>query len=139
MSNTISPEFKSVVNQAWQMSRQAPDDSMRYMADNIPIWVLPKADPQKALAGGCPTCTYLGLWADQWPGYQSGKHGIIFLFEDGIRGLHQNLLKDTYEVLTHEMGHALQRDHVLDEMQKLGMIGAQTGSRGCGQCPGRQG
>jgi len=152
VGNGISPEFVAATNAALEMAKTAPDDAIRYMATSepdgtphLPIFALPKATEQQAAAGGCPNCTYLGLWADAWPGYPRSLHGTIWLFEDGIRQLkgkanqtpYENLVANTYQVLTHEMGHALQRDHVLDEMQKKGIIGGQTAARGCGTCPGR--
>lgn len=135
-----SPEFKALAVKAWQQIRtEEPDDAMRYMADNIPIHALASATPQQAEAGGCKDCKYLGLWADRWPGYPNSTHGTIWLFEDGIRALRGPLEKNVYEVMKHEMGHALQRDHVLDEMEKKGLLADKRGqhTRGCGACPGR--
>lgn len=77
----------------------------------------------------CRACTFLGLWASYWPGYERSPHGIIFLFEDGIRkeiakkrevGLNSTLQEEGLRVFLHEVDHALQRDHVLEALGKTG-------------------
>lgn len=84
------------------------------------------------LIGGsmnCRACTFLGLWASSWPGYEQSPHGIIFLFEDGIRkeiekkkdmGVRATLQEECLRVFLHEVDHALQRDHVLEAMGRKG-------------------
>ena len=135
--NFLSEEFKAAVNQAWQIATdpvQTQDDAIRYMARAIPIYVEPIATPDQAAAAGCPKCIYLGMWSERWPGMPVEKHGIIWLFEAGIRTMRGNLVDNAYEVLTHEMGHALQRDHVLDAMEEERQRGVTSPSppRGCG-------
>ena len=164
--NGVSPQFEQAILNAIDLLRQVPDDAVNYLMGGIPntvsIYPLPAATPDQATAGGCPHCTYLGLWSDYWPGFQMGRHGAIWLFEDGISrmGEHQyrdlvdwkgrplgvgqtnvdQLTANVYEVLLHEAGHALQRDHVLDELEKIKGQGAYAPARAahdCGQCPGR--
>ena len=177
--NGVSPQFEQAIREAIALLQQVPDDSINTLADdlakqiwatqvmmsNIPEWVtlypLVQATPEMASAGGCPHCTYLGLWSDYWPGFKTGKHGAIWLFQNGIyqmgprqysdlvdwRGRPMltsqidggQLTANTYEVLLHELGHALQRNHVLDDMERLGYshgAGARA-AHDCGQCPGR--
>ncbi len=77
----------------------------------------------------CRACTFLGLWTSSWPGYEKSPHGLIFLFEDGIRkeiekkreiGVNSNLKEESLRVFLHEVDHALQRDHVLEALGKKG-------------------
>lgn len=124
--NEPTPEFVALVEDALAKASLAPDDAVRFMSYEIPVYVQPDADPDQKEAGGCSDCIYLGLWADQWPGFPEEKHGQIWLFEQGIRGTDQHLPLDqrVYSVLVHEMDHALQRNHVLEDME------AQTKAHG---------
>lgn len=158
-----SHEFKAAITRSLELARTLPDDALVFMTypEHTGIYAMDKATLDQARAGGCETCSFLGLWADTWPGFPPTPHGLIFLYEDGIRKLaavppdHQFamvqsqegvLVANTLDVLTHEMGHALQRDHVLDGLEEMkaggyfvsgrGMIGwPQQAVRGCGQCP----
>jgi hypothetical protein len=161
----ISSEFHNAILKAIDLLSQVPDDAIQYLVNGMPDTVTlygdPTASPSQAAAGGCAHCTYLGLWADAWPGHKIGKHGAIWLFENGIRQMGQGqyddlvawdgrplkgtaqapdqLTSNTYEVLLHELGHALNRDHVLDEVERLRAQGysSPSSARGCGVCPGR--
>lgn len=147
MNGILSPQFVATVNQALQMAKDPTitrDDSRRWMASNIPIFLEDQASPQEAEAAGCPWCTYLGMWTPDWPGFPRSEHGLILLFEDAIRSMRGDLVANVYQVLTHEMDHALQRDHVLDAMEAERKAAAASGyniasngqsARGCG-CPG---
>lgn len=130
----LTEEFKTAVRSAIDAANQAPDDAIRFMARTIPIYLDDKASPEQGAAAGCPKCSYLGLWADHWPGYPSEPHGMIWLFENSIRTMGPDLVNHAYDVLVHEMSHALQRDHVLDAMEAeaRGMVAP---TRGC-NCPG---
>ncbi len=125
----VSENFKSAVRSAIDAAAQVPDDAIRYMAQTIPIYLDVAATPEQGAAAGCPQCQFLGLWADHWTGYPDEPHGTIWLFEQGITLLPGDPVNSIYDVLVHEMGHALQRDHVLDAME------AAKQPRGCG-CPG---
>ena len=161
----ISAEFNDAIFKAIDLLSQVPDDAIQYlvngMPDTITLYGDTTASPSQAAAGGCAHCTYLGLWADAWPHHKIGKHGAIWLFESGIRAMGQGqysdlvawdgrplkgtpqapdqLTSNTYEVLLHELGHALNRDHVLDEVERLRAQGysSPSSARGCGVCPGR--
>lgn len=119
MSDRIQPssEFKSAVASALGQARRSPDEAVRYMVDFVPVYAGFTPTREQAAAGGCPGCTYLGLWVDRWPDYPSAPHGLIFLFEEGIRKTSRDLHGQTYATLIHEMDHALQRDHVLKGLQ----------------------
>lgn len=132
-----SPEFAQAVSESLYLAANSVrDDAIAYMASGaVPVYYGFAATAEQASAGGCPSCTYLGLWADNWPGYEAvpHPHGIIWLFEDGIRkyGTGKTLTDKTLATLLHEYGHALQRDHVLDavkERQRRGL------SRPCASC-----
>lgn len=131
-----STEFQDAVRAAIMQARSAPDDAVRYMSDHIPIWAMYEAEQSQKVAGGCPNCFYLGLWARDWPGYNPTMHGIIFLFESGIRQMGGELYAQTYSTLLHEFNHALQKDHVLDQMERVkrGAAGqyVNPNTRGCG-------
>lgn len=119
-----SPEFITAANLAVAEARLNPDQAIAYAAHVVPVYVQPRPDTAQATAGGCADCTYLGLWASSWPGYGEPDHGIIWMFEDGIRKNSPGSLQNkTLEVLIHELGHALDRDHVLDEMKAKGLLG----------------
>lgn len=174
MIQNLTPEFKAAVIQALDIARTLPDDALVYMTypEHCGIYADDKATTEQAIAGGCENCSFLGLWADSWPGYTRTPHGVIWLYEDGIRQLKGNAddslqarhpgrydivvdgygaVRDKYgpltanilDVLTHEMAHALQRDHVLDALDAdkasgayvsgRGMVAANV--RGCGVCP----
>ena len=127
----VSGDFMESARLAVVKSGQAPDDSIRYMAKAIPIYAQWEPTPEMARAGGCPNCTYLGLWTQAWSGYAGSQHGLIILFERGIRYIGHNLWQLTYDTLLHEFGHALQLDHVLDAMQAQAR-GQYATSGGCG-------
>lgn len=132
-----SAEFIAVARRAVAMAAEAPDDSVRYMAGAIPVYAQKEPDQQQRASGGCAKCVYLGLWAKDWPGLPMSLHGHIWLFEQGIRWMGGDLQKQTYDTLVHEMGHALERDHVLDQMERLkGRAAAQAypPRGGCGGC-----
>ena len=118
----VSPEFFRAVQAACRACEQWDDDAIAYAATHVPVYAERRATPQQARAAGCRTCIYLGLWADEWPGYGSHPHGIIWLFEDGIRQTasqnEADLTNVVIAVLHHELEHALQRDHVLDAMER---------------------
>lgn len=113
----ISEGFKQAVARAIAAANQAPDDAIRYMARTIPIYLDQEASVEQSTAAGCATCSYLGLWANGWPGYPPEPHGTIWLFESGISGMGGDIAENAYDVLVHEMSHALDRDHVLDAME----------------------
>lgn len=117
-----SPEFIAAVeaarHRALETGGDQDDDAIRYMAETIPTYAQFAASPDQARAGGCPNCVYLGLWADRWPAYPDSRHGMIWLFDQGIRSVGGDLRAQVYQTLLHEYGHALQRDHVLDEMER---------------------
>ena len=135
-----SEEFKRAVGSALGLARVSPDEAVRYMVDFVPVYVQAAPTYEQAAAGGCPTCTYLGLWVDRWPGYPTAPHGSIFLFEDGIRKYSPDVYKQAYATLIHEMDHALQRDHVLQGLQRAKAAGwgvqARPQRSGCGSCFG---
>jgi hypothetical protein len=152
----VSPDFYAAVQDAISRAVAQADDATVYMltgwgneSEVVPIYLLPDSLPAQREAGGCPHCTYLGLWTESWPGFPGGPHGVIFLFEKGLRGMRgsqtfDGLTNNVYEVLIHELGHALQRDHVLDAMEAAGQAGYSAagyrglrGQTGCGSCPSR--
>lgn len=144
MNGQLSEHFKALARAAWERAMDptlTPDDAIRYMAQHIPLYLNVAATPDQAAAAGCPSCTYLGMWTDNWPGIPRDadhQHGSIWLFEAGILGMRGDPVANVYEVLVHEMGHALQRDHVLDAMEaerRAGVAGYQPAARGC-DCPG---
>lgn len=112
----VSDEFAGILDDIINANRYHPDEAMRYMLANIPIYAQWAPTDEQRRAGGCRTCTYLGLWASQWPGYPATKHGTIWLFEQGIRAQGGDLYDQTAYVLAHEMDHALQRDHILESI-----------------------
>ena len=122
----VSLDFQEAALQAWRMAQNNPDPAVRYAVQNVPIYTLAAPSRRQAIDGGCPNCTYLGLWADQpgpdYPvppgGYPASNHGYIWLFEEGIRNCSDaELDSQTHAVLIHEIDHALQRDHILDAMR----------------------
>jgi len=113
-----SPAFHAAVKWALEEAKHSPDEVVRFAAYYIPIWVQYRPTPDQARAGGCEQCTYLGLWADRWPGYEKSPHGHIWLFEDGIRRMGGGLQQQALATLLHEFDHALQRDHVLEGMNR---------------------
>lgn len=115
----VSPEFLEVVGGAVAVARMSSDECVAFMAaGHVPVFAQRRPDQAQARAGGCTSCTYLGLWADSWPGYEYSEHGIIWLFEEGIRKQGGDLAQQTLATLLHEMDHALQRDHVLDALRR---------------------
>ncbi len=114
----VSQEFYNAINQAIAMAAQSDDLPIAYLARAVPISGLTEPDAAMKQAGGCAACTFLGLWTDAWPGYTAGDHGLIMLFENGIRAQGGDLLQKTFQVLMHEFDHSLARDHVLE---RLGM------------------
>ncbi len=118
----VSPEFKDLVEDAIGYAQQSGDEAVAYAAAHVPIFMQIKPTHEQASAGGCRSCTYLGLWANAWPGYAPEEHGIIWVFEDGIRRIAErtgkDLFRQIYETVIHEIDHALQRDHVLEALQR---------------------
>jgi hypothetical protein len=138
----VSQEFYRAVEDAIIVCRNWDDDAIAYAAYHVPVYVADRPTRAQARAGGCPACTYLGLWCDKWPGYPASPHGIIFLFEDGIAstaGMERTTLTvKTTEVLHHELEHALQRDHVLDALERRRAMYAAAGlvyDPRCHECP----
>jgi len=131
-----SAEFIQAIHTAEQRARGAPDDAVRYMVDHIPVYAIYKPDDQMQRAAGCMTCIVLGLWVAEWPTVANSLHGSIFLYEQGIRRMGGDLTDQTYQVLIHEFGHALQRDHVLDAMERQGLV-ARGSLLNTGQPQGR--
>lgn len=126
----VSSEFLEVVQVALSVARMSSDECVAFMAaGNVPVYAQRRPDLAQARAGGCVACTYLGLWADTWPGYDYSEHGIIWLFEQGIRKQPGDLGQETLATLLHEMDHALQRDHVLEALGRQ-RAAAQTGYHG---------
>lgn len=122
---TVSREFYAAAEAAIALARQDPDLAVAYAAHVVPVYVATGPEPDQASAGGCVSCTFLGLWASSWPGYPAVEHGVIWLFEDGIRShTGASLTDEVHYVLLHELGHALQRDHVLDSMREEGLLDA---------------
>lgn len=129
-------DFKQAVISAIDRASKYPDDAVQYMSRFVPIYATRTPTQEQAQAGGCPSCTYLGLWAATWPGYPRAPHGSIWLFENGIRTVRGSLQDNTLAVLLHEFDHALQRDHVLDAMSAAKASGSWRPWRACGSCPG---
>lgn len=128
--NGVSPEFMGAVQWALATAGQSPDEAVRYMVETVPVYAAPRPDIAQAQAGGCPNCVYLGLWAARWTGYQQSPHGIIWLFEEGIRRMGGRLPQQTLGTLLHEFDHALQRDHVLEALgQHKALAAAAMGYR----------
>ena len=136
----ISREFRDAAE--WsrdQIAAHHPNEAFRAAARWVPVYLQTYATQEQAEAGGCATCTYLGLWTNQWPEYPMAPHGLIFLFEDGIRRARNTFRGQVYQTLEHELNHALGRDHVLDRLRELKMHGLdidgmpiRADSRGCG-------
>lgn len=112
----LSQEFIVALTEAQHLAAQSPDSAVAYMAQQVPTYAQERPTPEQARAGGCPTCTYLGLWASSWPGYTPSAHGTIWIFEEGVRRQGGNLVDAAYRTILHEMDHALQRDHVLERL-----------------------
>jgi len=119
----VSSEFEAKVRDALHMAQQHQDEAYRFMAVEVPVYAQMMPDQQQAVAGGCPSCTYLGLWADRWRGFPDQPHGTIWLFEDGIRKQGGHLGEKVYATLLHEFEHALGRDHVLDAIKANKALG----------------
>ena len=132
-SPIVTAEFIDAAEAAIAYVRNSDDPQVAYAAANVPIFIMPFPNSAQAHAGGCPSCTYLGLWANKWEGYAPSTHGIIWLYEDGIRSkAHGDLINQTIKTLEHEIDHALQRDHVLAAMRSKGLLGeAPTGASPC--------
>ena len=130
----VSPEFLEVVQAAVDSARLSSDECVAFMAaGHVPVFAQRRPDQAQARAGGCVSCTYLGLWADAWGGYERSEHGIIWLFEEGIRRQGGDLGQHTLATLLHEFDHALQRDHVLDALRRQKAAAAVAGGVGYGQ------
>ena len=107
------PEFLEAIETCIGVLRYHRDVAIAYAATNVPIYAQWRPTPDQARAGGCRHCTYYGLWAREWAGYTGSDHGIIWLFEHGIRTRKGDLLDNVMNTLLHEIDHALQRDHIL--------------------------
>jgi hypothetical protein len=107
----------AAVDLALAEAAQSSDPAVAYMAQHVPVYAQLAPTEQQAVAGGCPNCWYLGLWANSWPGYEMVPHGTIWLFEAGIRHSTKDVVQGALSTLLHEMDHALQRDHVLEAME----------------------
>lgn len=118
----VSPEFMTAVELALAEAINSPDPAVAYMAEHVPVYMQVAPTQQQAVAGGCPHCWYLGLWANNWPGYQIVPHGTIWLFEAGIRHSTPDVVTGALSTLLHEMDHALQRDHVLEAMERKAAV-----------------
>ena len=118
-----SADFMAMAEWARQRAMESEDPAVAFAAANVPIFTMPYPTTGMAQAGGCGSCTYLGLWASDWPGYEPSEHGIIWLFEHGIttRARNGDVQQQTLLTLEHEIDHALQRDHVLEAMQRQGL------------------
>lgn len=121
MQQQASPVFIVAVRKAVEAATQSSDDCVRYAAAHVPIYAQKGPTPEQARAGGCSECTYLGLWAYRWPGFEVAPHGIIWLFEDGITAVaiqtNTSLVSQCLNVILHEIEHALQRDHILQAVE----------------------
>lgn len=118
----LDPEFVQAALRARNiLQNQDRDPQVQLAAYEVPVFLQTRPDLEQRQAGGCLNCTYLGLWTDHWPGYGKPDHGLVFLFEDGIkaRATQGNLETQTFETLRHEIDHALQRDHVLEKLQHI--------------------
>ena len=120
----ISNEFRNAAMAARdRIADYHPDEAFRAAARWVPVYLQSHPTTEQAAAGGCVSCVYLGLWSDKWPGYPDAPHGMIWLFEDGIRQARNTFDGQVYQTLEHELGHALGRDHVLDRLNDLKMRG----------------
>jgi len=129
-TQTLTEEFREATNLALMKAMREPNDAIRYMATHIPIYRQYEATDDMRKAGGCPDCEFLGLWTQEWPGYENSQHGLIILFERGIRYKKRDLWQQCFDTLIHEFGHALQEDHVLDAMEAERRRAHHTTSRG---------
>jgi len=137
-----SAEFDYAVQMAIADVQRNPDEAVRFAMAFVPVFVMKRPTPEMAQAGGCATCTYLGLWAQHWPGYGPSElgikpenwHGVIFMFEDGIRSMTNNVNLQARQTLLHEIDHALERDHVLQHLQAAKAQLAAQIRGGCGYC-----
>jgi hypothetical protein len=133
LADQVTPAFLSMAMLALRdINSSHPDDAIRFAAGQVPVYTQRAPSLAQAHAGGCPPpCTYLGLWADEAtaarlfpPGPWSEEpapHGIIWIFENGIRRVARgDVYQQVHTTLVHELGHALQRDHVLDAMEQQG-------------------
>ena len=137
-----STEFDNAVRAAIDAAQNSPDEAVRFAIHYVPVYVQARPTHDMAVAGGCPSCTYLGLWAQSWPGYtardlgiqQENWHGVIFMFEEGIRRQGVPLSIQAQQTLFHEIDHALQRDHVLEHLKVAKAQYAAQVRSGCGYC-----
>ncbi|RJO60344.1 MAG: hypothetical protein C4542_09640 [Dehalococcoidia bacterium] len=129
MSNMPSAAFIAAVRAALDRAKAHNDRAVVYMADAIPVFAQLDATPEQKKAGGNPNGLFFGLWAREWPGYPYSQHGLVWLFERGIRSLGGDLVNNAFTVLLHEFDHALQRDHVLEALERKQ---AMDKAQGCG-------
>ncbi len=118
MDNRVSTEFFDAVQWATEQAAQSNDELVRFAIHFIPVYPQREPTPAQARAGGCSTCTYLGLWSDAWPGMPRTEHGTIWLFENGIRKYSTDLYDQVLKTLLHEIDHAVQRNHVLESLNE---------------------
>jgi len=121
-------EFTTTIREARDLLMVDADEAVAFAARVVPVYAQRDVDPYQERVGGCRLpggrkCTYLGLWANGWadPEFPDAPHGRIFLFEEGIRTygdrLGVDLFTQVYDTYLHEIGHALQRDHVLEALK----------------------
>ncbi len=130
----------------------ADSDAVQFMLDGkvgneyhpeekVPIYGQLEPTLRQQEEGGALGKVYLGLWARDWPGYPASPHGIIWVFEQGTRQFAASegtdLTTKVMEVVLHEFGHALDRDHVLDAMEARRQAAMARPQSGCGSCRGR--
>ena len=124
MAESASEDFIHEVQIALnEVVGQHPDKAVRYAAEVVPVYVMPYPTSELEAAASCDFCHHLGRWI---PGSHDGvdaPHGTVYLFEKGITDeAEANRHDNTYGALVHELGHALNRDHVIEEMTAKGLI-----------------
>lgn len=134
-----SPEFVTAVNQALMLAQQSTDEPIAFAAQVVPVYPQRVPDEAQLHAANAAGKILLGLWVDEWQGLPRAEHGIIFLFEEGIRYMPGQMAHQVYLTLLHELDHALQRDHVLDDLnaRKAAAYNMQAAAQsygGCGVC-----
>lgn len=115
-------EFHEATRRALDAARTVDDACVQYVLQHVPVYIQPFPTPEQLRQSGARGKMLLGIWAPRWPGLETGPHGLIVLFEEGIRWSAENhgnaLNTETLAVLLHEIQHALQRDHILQAVEK---------------------